>query len=74
MTGEESRALRLLADAGRNGCTDAVFTALGFDADVVHGLVPARLAIATAEHVHVRGRFVSIVRVTITDAGRKALG
>jgi hypothetical protein len=46
MTGasDQRRALRILADAGQNGATEAIMMAYGFTRGVLAGLVLAELA------------------------------
>jgi hypothetical protein len=73
MTGDEHRALALLADSGRNGTTNAILAAHGFTAAMVTSLLREGLAIATIECVRDGSRMIEIVRVRITGAGRAAL-
>jgi hypothetical protein len=72
--------LELLAGSD-DGATDALLTAHGFTAELgrtvmaelVVGLVGAGLATATAEQTFAAGRAIDVIRVRITDAGRRAL-
>jgi hypothetical protein len=45
----------------------------GFDTDMIAGLVRTGLATADREIVNARGKTIEVVRITITDAGRRAL-
>ena len=45
----------------------------GFDTDMIAGLVRTGLATAEREIVNARGKTIEVVRITITDAGRRAL-
>jgi DNA-binding PadR family transcriptional regulator len=67
---EQQRALEILADAGRNGVSDATLPAHGFSLETLAGLVLAGLATAVTETV---GPALKIERYRITDAGRKAI-
>ena len=73
MTGDEHRALTLVADSGRNGTTNAILAAHGFTAAMVTSLVREGLATAIIERVRDGSRMIEIVRVRITGAGRAAL-
>jgi hypothetical protein len=70
---EQRRALAMLATAGRNGTTQALLSAHGFDASMIAGLVSHGLATITAEKVRAGGKLVAVVQVRITEAGRDAL-
>jgi hypothetical protein len=72
MTADERRMLELLA-ASDDGCTEAMLLAHGFALDLIHGIVSAGLATATAERRFVAERWVKVTRMRITDAGRRAL-
>ena len=66
------RALRLLNDAP-DGHTEAAMRAHGFSAELLGFLVEAGLATAHSERTQ-HGRWSMVVRLRITDAGRKVLG
>jgi hypothetical protein len=70
---EQRRALAMLTTAGRNGTTQALLSAHGFDASMIAGLVSHGLATITAEKVRAGGKLVAVVQVRITEAGRDAL-
>ena len=72
MTDETRRLLELLAASG-DGCTEAILLAHGFALDLIHGIVSAGLATATAEHTFAAGRAIEFTRVRITEARRRAL-
>ena len=74
LSDEQSRALKLLADAGPLGLSEAILIAHGFKVDmVVAGLVRDGLATVVASTVKAGSRTVQVTRVRITDAGRRAL-
>jgi hypothetical protein len=66
------RALELLATAS-DGCTEAVMLAHGFTVELLVELCIAELAIAIPERMVAGGRTVELVRMKITEAGRRAL-
>jgi hypothetical protein len=66
------RALELLA-ASRDGVAEAIMVAQGFTIDSLAELIRAGLATAKVERVVAGGRSVEVVRVRITEAGRRAL-
>jgi hypothetical protein len=70
---DRRRALKLLADSP-NGHTEAILQAHGIPLPVLTELVRAGLATASAERVRAGGRMIKVVRLRITDAGRKAIG
>jgi hypothetical protein len=69
---DRRRALDLLA-ASPDGCTEAIILAHGFTVELMVKLCIAELAIATPERMVVGGRTVEVVRMKITEAGRRAL-
>jgi hypothetical protein len=69
---DQREALRMLAGSP-NGCTESALRANGFKVGMLAGLMRAGLAVATPESVKAGGRSLSVVRVVITDAGRRAL-
>jgi hypothetical protein len=69
---DRRRALELLA-ASPDGCTEALMLAHGFTVELLVDLCIAELAIATPERMVVGGRTVEVVRMKITEAGRRAL-
>lgn len=67
------RALLLLATSP-HGANEALLVLVhGFKRQILAGLVRAGLAAAEREVVNARGKLVEVVRVRITDDGRKAL-
>jgi hypothetical protein len=66
--GEQSRALRLLA-CNPLGATEAVMHVHGFTRQMLAKLVRAGLATVQSE----TGKAIAVGRITITDAGRRAL-
>jgi hypothetical protein len=68
LNGEQRRALDMLAGSP-HGCTEAALRAHGFTV----GLLAVRtgLAVARPEIVKAGGRTLSMLRLTITDAGRQ---
>jgi hypothetical protein len=69
---EEKRALQLLAGTP-HGYTKKTLRAHGFRDGLLSRIVRAGLAVAKPEIVKADGRTLSLVRLTITDAGRQAL-
>ena len=69
---DRRRALELLA-ASRDGYTEAMMLAHGFTVELMVDLCIAGLAIATPERMVAGGRPVEVVRMKITEAGRKAI-
>ena len=69
---DRRRALELLA-ASPDGCTEALMLAHGFTVELMVDLCIAELAIATPERMVAGGRTVEVVRMKITEAGRRAL-
>jgi hypothetical protein len=73
LTPEQRRALAMLATACRNGASQALLSAHGFDASMIAGLVNRGLATLTAEKVPVGGKLIAVAKAQITEAGRDAL-
>ena len=69
---DRRRALELLAGS-RDGYTKAILRAHGFSMDMMVELVKAGLATTKRERMVADGRQTDVVRVRITDAGRRAL-
>jgi hypothetical protein len=70
LSAEQRRALELLADAGRNGASDATLLAYGFWHKMLSELVLAGLATVMTETI---GPAIEVERYRVTDAGRKAI-
>jgi hypothetical protein len=66
------RALRLLA-GGSDGGTEAILLAHGVTISTMIELVVAGYATASTERVRAGARVIGVARLTITDAGRKAI-
>jgi hypothetical protein len=73
LTTERRRALKLLASSPSGVTKKLLVLAHGFDTNMIAGLVRTGLATAQRETVKTRGKTVQVVRITITDAGRRAL-
>jgi hypothetical protein len=74
ITTARERALALLA-ASPEGCTEPVLRIThGIHTAVVAAMVEDGLASAVQERVRAGGRLFEVIRVSITAAGRKALG
>jgi hypothetical protein len=69
---DRRRALELLAGS-RDGVTETLMLAHGFRAELLAGLCIAGLATATPERMIASGRKAEIVRLKVTEAGRRAL-
>jgi hypothetical protein len=65
------RALELLA-ASRDGCSEAIMLAHGFTVDVLAEIVRAGLAMANVKRMVAAGKRIEVIRVRITEAGRRA--
>jgi hypothetical protein len=64
----------LLLATSPHGTNEALLVLVhGFKRQILTGLVRAGLAAAEREVVNARGKLVEVVRVRITDDGRKAL-
>lgn len=66
------RALKLLADAA-DGWTEALLLAYGLSAGLIADLVETKLATAETSGSSRPGGPVDVVRIRITDAGRKRI-
>jgi hypothetical protein len=71
LNGEQRRALDMLAGSP-HGCTEAALRAHGFTVRLLAKIVRTGLAVARPEIVKAGGRTLSMLRLTITDAGRRA--
>jgi hypothetical protein len=69
---QQRRALRQLASAPE-GITEALMLAHGFPVSLLMDLCMGELAIATSERMVAGGRTVEVVRLKITETGRRAL-
>jgi hypothetical protein len=67
------RALELLANAGPEGCAEAVMVAHGFTVDQMVDLVRSGLVTAAPQRVKAGRERMEIATLRITHAGRKAL-
>jgi hypothetical protein len=75
LTAEQRPALRVLADAGQNGATEAIMMAYGFRREMLAGLVLAELATVVTRMIRAAGATtMKIDHYLITDDGRAALG
>ena len=72
VSASRNRALRLLAEH-TNGCNGAVLLAHGFSLELLNELIGAGLATASTESMMRGNKPVEILRVRITEAGRRAL-
>jgi hypothetical protein len=66
------QALELLA-VDPHGLAEALLLTYGFTRDLLAGLIDAGLATAQRQRVKVGGRTTEVVRIRITEAGRRAL-
>ena len=67
------RALELLASRPSGITKKLLMLGHGFDGDMIAGLVRTGLATAERESVNARGKTIEVIRVRITDAGRRAI-
>jgi hypothetical protein len=70
--GERARALNILAE-NPDGCSRAIMLARGFPLSLLNRLVRAGLASSHLEREDRGDKAIEIVRVKITEEGRKAL-
>jgi hypothetical protein len=68
-TAARHRALQVLAGSP-DGCTEAVMLAHGFAVELLLDLFREGLVTAKVERMRVADRWINVVRVRITDAGR----
>lgn len=73
LSAEQRRALKLLAEAGEQGCTGANLFNHGFGVGLFADLVSLGLATAHRETVRAGYRKIKVARIRIADAGRRAL-
>ena len=73
LSAEQHQALKILADAGPDGCTGATLFTRGFSVYMLADLVRDGLATAHRETVRIGGSKIKIARVWITDAGQRVL-
>jgi hypothetical protein len=74
LTREQRRSLELVASHPHGATGDRLVIAHGFETKMLAGLVHEGLATATVgEPVQASGKTVEVVRITITDAGRRAI-
>jgi hypothetical protein len=70
---DERLALRLLDEAGPHGCPEVVMEmAHGFKSGMLAGLVRNGLASAVPGSMRAGGREITVTRIHITEAGRRA--
>jgi hypothetical protein len=69
---EQRLALRLLAGSPE-GCTTSIMMAHGFTPETLADLVRHGIAATKPETLHISGKSIEIVRMHITEAGRKAI-
>ena len=69
----QRRALRLLAGAADDGCTEGVMLAHGFTVELLVELMRAGFVTAKGERQRASGKSIKAVRLRITEAGWRAL-
>jgi hypothetical protein len=69
---DQRRALKMLAGVGPRGASEAIM-AVHFDVDLLAGLVGEGWASVRVDTARAGGRTVEVVRMKITDAGRRVL-
>jgi len=70
---EQYRALKMIADAGQNGCTEHALAAQRFEINMIAGLIRDGLATVWPQRVRVGRGVIDVARVGIKDEGRQAL-
>ena len=73
MNPEQRRALELLAQSPRGCAEDIMMEVHKFEIDVLAKLICNGLATATTESVRTGDRMVAVVRLQITEEGRRAV-
>jgi hypothetical protein len=71
---EQRRALKMLASSGPSGATESIMLAHGFSDELLDGIERVGLVVARVGTVRAGERILSVRRLMITEAGRKALG
>jgi hypothetical protein len=69
---DQLRALALLAGRAR-GLTKSTMLMRGFAAELLAELVRDGLAAAESEHMRAGGRSIEVIRLRVTDPGRRAI-
>jgi len=70
---EQRRALQMLAGSGPSGATEAIMLAHGFSDELLDGITRVGLVVVTTGTVRAGERILSVRRLRITEAGRKAI-
>jgi hypothetical protein len=73
LSAEQRRALAMLAGTALRGATEAIMTA-HFGVELLAGLVREGWASVDVQSARAGGKAIKVVRMRITDAGRRALG
>jgi hypothetical protein len=73
LTVGQRRALAILADSGLNGSTIDGMLAGGFKLVTIARLVRNGLATAAPQRMRAGGKAIEVMRVHITEAGRRAI-
>jgi hypothetical protein len=72
--GAQQRSALALLDSILHGITeDQLVVVHGFDRELVAGLVQTGFAIARPETIEAGGQTIEVIRLVITDVGRRAL-
>jgi hypothetical protein len=70
---DQHRALDLLAKAGTRGCTETMMQAHGFKLYCNCRPGARRVASSAPEMVRVASKTIAVIRIRITDAGKRVL-
>ena len=73
VSAEQRRALEMLGAAGLRGCAGPTLLGQGFRVGTLVDLVGEGLATARREPMKVGTRTITVVHMSITDAGRQVL-
>jgi hypothetical protein len=73
LTADQRSALALIAEAPRGVPESVLVDVHGFTVDALAGLVRGGLARVAPEKVRGGGKTIEVVRVMVTDAGRRGL-
>jgi hypothetical protein len=73
LSNEQRRALALLDSVLQGVTEDQLALVHGFDRDMIAGLADAGLATRRRETIETGGRMIKVVRLIISDVGRRAV-
>src|SRR5260370_41115422 len=72
-SGERRHVLKILADSGHLGVTEAIMMAYGFSTAMLVGMACDGFVTVVVDTVRAGDRTIKVRRPRVTDAGRKAI-